>query len=422
MLLSFLRACFIVCSLLYTSQLEADQKGGQSQNSPSQWGASSAKVTDLGELNRKADSIPVYPIVVSSSTPEIVQLANAAFRLHGGFRLTNDPNEAVFTFRFNRIGPNRVELAIESGRPAQLQFRQEVLSDDASKAILKACDLAVEKTLGLPGFFAGKLAFVSERGAWKEIFVGDLFFQKTQQITHDKHHSVLPHWSPDGRSLVYTGYYLSEFPDLFLVDLQTKRRRPFAAYQGTNTGAVYSPSGKQVAMILSSTGNAELYVADAQGKNPKRLTRTKALEASPTWSPDGRKLIFTSDRLGGPQLFEMNLIDRSTRRLPTNLSRYCAEGTWNPVYAPIIAFTAAVSKSFQIALFDYKEGKARFITQGPGDCLEPCWLNDGRHLIFTRRKNKTEQLFILDTWTGKEVPLHNPSFGHSCQASFVYTK
>lgn len=383
--------------------------------------ASSTKVTDLGELSRQVQGAPVYPITIASTTADLANLANAAFRLHGGYRIV-PPAEAAFTFRLNRVGANRVEIVIESGRPAQVQFRQEVVGADSQQAALKACDLAVEKTMGLPGFFAGKLAFVSERGAWKEIFVGDLFFQKTKQVTHDKHHSVTPHWSPDGRSLLYTGYYLSEFPDLFLIDLQTGRRRPFATYQGTNMGGVYSPSGSQVAMILSSSGNPEVYVADAQGKKPKRLTQTKGLEASPTWSPDGRRLIFTSDRLGGPQLFEMNLADKSTRRLPVNLSRYCAEPSWNPANPSLVAFTAAVSKTFQVAIFDYKASKARFLTQGPGDCLEPCWLPDGRHLIFTRRKNREERLCILDTVTGKESPLHSAAFGNASQAAFVYPR
>lgn len=381
--------------------------------------SSNQNVTDLGQLSRQSEAAPIYPIAIISSMPDVLQLAQSAFRLHGGYRIVNQ-QEAAFTFRFTRVGTHKIELIIESGRPAQIQFQQQVLGIDNQQSILKACDLAVQKTLGIPGFFAGKIAFVSERGAWKEIFSGDLFFKKTRQLTHDKHHAVTPHWSPDGQKIVYTTY-LSEFPDLYLIDLTTGRRRPFATYQGINTGGAYSPNGSQIAMILSSSGNPELYISPSNGKNPKRLTETKALEASPCWSPDGQKLVFTSDRLGGPQLFEMNIHDRSVRRLPLNLSRYCAEATFNPIPThPSIAFTAAVSKTFQIGLFDYKTGKARFITEGPGDSIEPCWLSDGRHLIFTRRHKKEERLYILDTVTGKQTPLHGVEFGNASQAQFVY--
>lgn len=376
-------------------------------------------VTDLGQLTRQSTAVPIYPIAIISPMADVLQLSQAAFKLHGGYRIVGT-QEAAFTFRLTRVGTNRIELIIESGRPAQVQLKQEVLGADNQQAILKACDLAVQKTLGIPGFFAGKITFVSERGAWKEIFAGDLFFQKTRQLTHDKHHGVTPHWSPDGQKILYTTY-LSEFPDLYVIDLTSGRRRPFATYQGINTGGNYSPNGHHVAMVLSSSGNPEIYLSGANGKNPKRLTQTKALEASPCWSPDGQKLIFTSDRLGGPQLFEMHMHDHSVRRLPLNLSRYCAEASFNPIInQPSIAFTAAVSKTFQIAIFDYKTGKSRFITEGPGDSIEPCWLSDGRHLIFTRRQKKQEQLYILDTVTGKQTPLHSVEFGNTSQAQFVY--
>lgn len=435
-------------------------------------------VVDLGELQRQGQGAPIYPIAIESNAPKALQLANAAFRLHGSYRLVASA-EAVFIFRLNQKDTSRVELVIESGHPAQVQFRQEVMGESLESALLKACDLAVTKTIGLPGFFAGKITFVKtiktnqrqlqNTGTGKmaltktekidqnqsqekstvnfqsgkvtysmngksmkstpprisEICTSDLFFHKILQLTDDKKHSVTPHWSNDGMRIVYTGY-LDGFPDLFVIDLQNGRRRPFAAYQGVNTGGVFHPTGNQVAMVLSSPGNPEIYVANGQGKNPIRLTHSpQSIEASPTWSPDGKKLAYTSDRMGGPQIFMLDWggkKGRSERRLTFNMSGYCAEPHWNPVMANSIAFTAAISKTFQIALLDLTTQKACPLTNAPGDAVEPCWLNDGRHLIFTRRQNGDERLCLIDTLTGKETLLHGSELGSLSQASFFYPK
>ncbi|HQU08773.1 MAG TPA: biopolymer transporter Tol, partial [Opitutales bacterium] len=121
-------------------------------------------------------------------------------------------------------------------------------------------------------------------------------------------------------------------------------------------------------------------------------------------------------------LFVMNIANGSENRLRTNLSGYCAEATWNPCYPHLIAFTAACGKTFQLGIYDMNTCQARFLTKGgPGvDNLEATWLRDGRHLIFTKRKAKSCQLFILDTWTGKETPLSSNGLGSVSQADVVY--
>jgi TolB protein len=377
-------------------------------------------ITDLGEISHQG-AVQTLRLSVESPDANVQAQALKLFGLHGGVTLVGQP-AAAFTLRFLPKGDRSVELIIESGNPPKPLFKQIVVGASGTQALLRACDLAIEKTLGIPGFFAGKLAFVAERTGSQEIYTADLLFSDIHKVTNDKSYSISPHWSPDGRYLTYTGYYLSEFPDLFLVDLSTGKRKAIATYKGTNTGGVFSPSGEQLAMILSSSGNAEVYIGDSRGRRPKRITSNKSLEASPTWSPDGQRLIFTSDQLGGPQLFNVDLRTKAQTRIPTNISRYCDEAVWNQRHPNLIAFTAAVNRSFQIALYNFNTRTATFLTHESVDCVEPCWASDGRHLFFTRRTGRDKQLHVLDTETGKIKPLHSKDFGSVSQASFVYPK
>ncbi|MGB0290389.1 MAG: TolB family protein, partial [Opitutales bacterium] len=108
------------------------------------------------------------------------------------------------------------------------------------------------------------------------------------------------------------------------------------------------------------------------------------------------------------------------RRLRTQVSSFCTEPTWNPVDSGKIAFTAATGGGFQIALYDTSDGRARVLTSVRGSAVEPAWLNDGRHLVFTQREGGSTRLVLLDSESGKMTPLHRPSFGSASSASFVY--
>ena len=302
-------------------------------------------------------------IHVESSDATVATLARRAFGLHGGFVAAPAAN-AAFKIKIERASGSSVLVTVGSGQPYVEQMRKTVPGSDLQNAVLRACDLVVEATLQSKGFFAGKLAFVGKQRGISEIYSSDLLFNRVKPLTSDRSLVTGPKWSPDGRRLVYTTYYKTGFPDIYMLDFSSGRKVPVATFKGTNTGASFSPDGRRLAMSLSGTGNSEIHVSDTRGKNMRRLTTNKSLEASPSWSPDGRRLVYTSDAPGKPQLYEMSSNGGPARRIPTNVSSYCSEPVWNPVDESLIAFTAAVSGGFQIALYDAKKRSSEILTQG----------------------------------------------------------
>jgi len=358
-------------------------------------------------------------LAVESSDPAILTFAQRAFSLHGGVNLTT-PANAAFTVKIERAGGGEAALlVVGSGQPFQEQLRRTVPGSDFKNAVLRACDIVIKATLKTEGFFAGKIAFVGKQRGISEIYTSDLLFSRVRPLTRDRALVTGPRWSPDGSRLLYTSYYKTGFPDIYSINLATGRKEPIATFKGTNSGGTYSPDGRQIAMALSGTGNSEIYISDSRGRNMRRLTTNKSLEANPSWSPDGRKLVYTSDAPGKPQLYTISVNGGAPMRIPTNISSYCSEPAWNPVRAEQIAFTASIGGAFQVFVYDFKTRSSKQITRGASS-LEPAWLNDGRHLIFTRREGGRTRLMIVDTETGKERPLHQPGFGDASSASFVY--
>ena len=373
--------------------------------------AQAQSARNLGDVVIEAD-LKNTPILVTGSTAELNTLANQAFGAHGAFR--RQPQGYAYKVNFAPAGPNQVQVTVTRAQGTQA-LNQVVGGNSTRNALFRA----VKAMTGKPGFFASKLAFIGERSGKPEVFVGDLFMGEVKQITSDKSLAMTPRWSPDGGRIIYTSYFRTGYPDIFVMDLGSLQRNVFLSLKGTNSGARFSPNGQNVAMVLSGEGNPEIYVGNANGRQITRKTRTSAVEASPSFSPDGSQLVFTSDAAGGPQLYVMPAAGGAPRRLPTRLSGYCAEPDWSKADPGKIAFTARIGRGFQIAVYDMKGGLAKQVSKQSADAVEPSWLADGRHIVFTNRVAGASSLWILDTENGKATQLSTAAAGKFSQASVL---
>ena len=368
---------------------------------------------DLGDVVISAD-LKTIAVHVSGSPAEIDGLANLAFSAHGRYRRV--PSGGAYDIKFTQVANAQVQVTVTKSGVAVLN--QVVSGTSTRNALFRAADLAVKATSGLKGFFANRLTFISTYSGHQEVFTSDLFFGEVKQITHDNAQAITPRWAPDGRKILYTSFYKSGFPDIFLIDLNTLQRTTFVSFKGTNSGARYSPNGSQVAMVLSGEGNPEIYVSNAQGRQVARRTRSASVEASPCWSPDGSQLLFTSDAAGGPQLYVMPAAGGSGRRLPTAISGYCAEPDWSRGDPTKIAFTVRIGRGYQIAEYDLSGNTpTKVVSKAAMDAVEPSWLGDGRHLVYTARAAGTRSLYILDTETGRSTRISPASMREVSQAS-----
>lgn len=371
----------------------------------------------LGEVVVAVDKNTI-PVRVSANTPELDRLVNFAFETDGRYRRVL--SGYAYDMRFTLVGPTQVRVAITRGRAAAPAFSEVVGGTTARNALLRAADVAVEKTngLGLRGYFACHLAFIGEGTGSREVYESDLFMGGVRRLTNDHALALTPRWSPDGSRILYTSYFRSGFPDIFEINLRTLRRTTFASFRGTNTGAHFSPDGQRVAMVLTGTGTSEIWVANARGGAPVRLTHSDRVKSSPAWSPDGRELVFAMQP--GPQLYVMPAFGGTPRRLATGFG-YNAEPDWSRTDRNKIACTVQVGGRYQIAVYDFSTGRAKVVSAAAFDGIEPCWLPDGRHLVYTARDRYSSVLCILDTVTGKSTPLTNNRgpIGAAMQASVL---
>lgn len=368
---------------------------------------------DIGVVDVNANA-QVMGLTVNSPSDELQNLAMQAFNAHGRYRLL--ASGGAYSLNFAPAGASAVTVTISRGGSAI--HTQTVSGTNLRNALLRAADVAVTKTSGLPGWFAGKLAFVSERTGKTEVYTSDLFFGELVKWTSDGKQVIGPRWSPDGSKIVYTSYRTS-FPDIYQIEFATRRISLLASFKGTNSGARFSPDGSRLAMVLSGEGNPEVYVGNANARQLRRLTTNQSVEASPTFSPDGSRVLYVSDSAGGPQLYTIPVNGGSPTRLATNISKYCAEPDWSAADPSKIVFTAGMGRGYQTAVFDTKSGTSKFVTKAPTDAIEPVWLADGRHVVCTYRAANSKVLYIVDTESGKATRLSPAAMGNTGNASYL---
>ncbi len=371
--------------------------------------------TYIGDVVVTAD-VTTIPLTISSSSPELQNLALTAFNTHGRYRLV--ASGGAYAVAFAPAGASQVTVTITKGSAGTPVHSQTVSGTSLRNALLRAADVAVTKTSGMRGYFAGKLAFVGERTGKTEIYTSDLFFGDLFKWTGDGKQVMGPRWAPDGQRIVFTSYRTT-FPDIYVLELSTRRISLLASFKGTNSGGRFSPDGTRAAMVLSGEGNPEVYIGNSQGRQLRRLTNNQSVEASPAFSPDGGRVLFVSDAAGGPQLYTVPATGGAMTRLTTNISKYCAEPDWSAAEPNKIVFTAGVGRGYQTAVFDLSAKASKIISKAPTDSIEPVWLADGRHVVVTFRAANTRSLYILDTESGKATRLSPAAFGNASSASYL---
>jgi len=115
-------------------------------------------------------------------------------------------------------------------------------------------------------------------------------------------------------------------------------------------------------------------------------------------------------------LYSMSSAGGAPQRLSTGFT-YAAEPDWSRTSPDKLACTVRVGRQYQIALYKFSQGKAEVVSKADFDGIEPTWLADGRHLVYTARNRTSSVLSILDTETGKSVPISPSSFGPALQAN-----
>jgi TolB protein len=292
-------------------------------------------------------------------------------------------------------GKISVEGRLYDNRQQQLvmgrRYRGE--PDTARSIAHRLGDEIVKQFTGQQGFFQTRIAFVSQVGRGKEIFVMDYDGERIKRLTNNGSLNLNPSWSPDGKEIAFLSYR-SGRPELVILSSSGGLRKAYPQQRGElNLAPDWSPDGKKIAFAGSRDGNSEIFVLRVADGQLTRLTTNPALDTSPSWSPTAREIAFVSDRSGSPQIYIMDAEG-------TNVRRLTYEGAWNdlPAWSPKgdkIAYCSRLEGHFDLFVRDLATQKSSRLTQGPSNNEDPRWAPDGHHLVFASDRSGNYDIYEM---------------------------
>lgn len=255
---------------------------------------------------------------------------------------------------------------------------------------------------GRRGVALTSIAFHSDRArtGTREIYLMDYDGFNQRAITGHETLSMSPAWSPDSDFIAYVSY-LTGAPGLHQVALRTGRKIPVVTEGDLNISPAFSPDGRRIVFARSiGGGNTEIFVANRDGSDLRKLSNYRGIDTNPAWSPTGREIAFTSNRSGTPQIYVMSAEGSDLRRI-SFVGRYNDGAAWSPDGTKIAHSARRQDNSFDIAITDLVTLETRYLTEGaPGSHESPSYSPDGKKLAYSAKLNSREggstQIFTMD--------------------------
>ncbi len=131
-----------------------------------------------------------------------------------------------------------------------------------------------------------------------------------------------------------------------------------------------------------SPSRSELMIADADGKNARKLVPGSQIDYNASFSFDGQWVVFTSERSGSADIFRARTDGTGAQRL-TDHPAYDDQAALSPDNRFVAFVSSRDHGSTDIYVLEVATGKVRNLTNAPGGDFRPSWAPDGQTIAFT---------------------------------------
>ena len=195
-------------------------------------------------------------------------------------------------------------------------------------------------------------------------------------------------WTADGTEIIFDSGRSGAARRLMRIAVEGGQPpRPLAGTGENAYAPTISQQGNRLAFVRTTAAQANIWRVETAGPGtqagaPRKLISSSRLDVVPRYSPDGEQIVFASDRSGSAQIWVADADGANARRLTHRFS-VAATPHWSPDGEQIVFHGQTErGKNFDIYVMSARGGVARRLTTDPSPDLRPTWSRDGRWIYF----------------------------------------
>ncbi len=184
--------------------------------------------------------------------------------------------------------------------------------------------------------------------------------------------------------------------EIWLINADGRNPRQLTDNAFMDSSPAWSPDGRQIAFVSNRDGNDEIYRMNADGSDVRRLTDTPdASESFPAWSPDGQRISFDSDRGGNWDVYVMDSAGSNLQRLTDHPGEDWIS-SWSPD-ATQIAFESKRDGNYELYVVEADGKTPQRLTQNTVQDGAPKWSPTGAQIAFFSRRDGDAEIYVMDS-------------------------
>jgi Tol biopolymer transport system component/DNA-binding winged helix-turn-helix (wHTH) protein len=231
------------------------------------------------------------------------------------------------------------------------------------------------------------------------------------QITSEAWNMLGLAWSADGRSLIF-----SSGPHNGIPRIQRVAFPPTASAERASPEVL--PFGEQATAITISRTGRIVYATQTRdtglwkvplliGTSPPAPTPVASStydEHTPDYSPDGKRLAFTSNRSGAEEIWIANADGSNPMKMTSMNGPLCANPRWSPTGHAVL-FSSRREGSQDLYLLSPDTRRLDRITDHPGEEAQPRWSRNGEWIYFASNRTGRPEVWRMSAAGGPAVQI-----------------